>query len=200
MGGYMAEQDDNLVAADFGKKLKSILDDVLATGDWESSVFLKASAAKIQGFRAEVEELCFSSGEGIKTENVDKDEHKKNIPPGYTRVFILLYQVDGSNLQGWHRTIKNLEEYNVTRPVYKDENHAKEFIRSKSSNIERNGYVIANVKDDFVFQTDTMDTFGHQLFALREKAIQLENVFEFVHANKRCYAVRNDDLILLGDI
>jgi len=190
----MAEQEDKRIETEFGKKLIDILDDVLATGDWESSLFLKSSATKLQKLRAEIEKVCITGGVEIKTSVVNKDS--KIIPPGYTQVFILLYQVDGANLQGWHRTIKNLEEYNVTRPAYKDESYAREFIRSKVASIDCNGYVVVNVKDDDIYKVDAPDAFGHQLFALREKAIQLENVFEFVHANKKRYVVRDNELVL----
>ena len=119
--------------------------------------------------------------------------------PGYSQVFILLYQVDSANLQGWYRTIKTLTDYSVTRPAYKDEAYAREFIRSKASGIERNGYAIVNIKSDDFYNVEQppVDACGHQLFVLKENSIKLENIVEFVLANKQHYAIRDEALFLL---
>lgn len=187
------------VVADFSKKLKEILNDVLAIGDWNSSVFLKTSALKLNDIICKAEKL--SGNVEVLDENIGSNQRSSNEQVlGVSRVFVLLYQVDGSNLQGWYSNIKTLLEYGVSKSVYQDENYAKELVRSKTLNIERNGYVIVDVKDDDFYQTDKLDAFGHQLFALRENAIKLEKVIEFIHANKKRYVIRNNELVLLGDI
>ncbi|MDR1057022.1 MAG: type IVB secretion system protein IcmQ [Coxiellaceae bacterium] len=201
----MAEREKLLNAAiEIGRKLINILDDILVTGDWDSSLFLKTSAAKLRDLRNEIAILCDidkAKPTDVYQSTVPNKDSRQNSPPGYFRVFILLYQVDGSNLQSWYRTIKTLSEYSVTRPAYKDENHAQEFIRAKTLGIERNGYVVVNVKDNDFYPTEQhVDSFGHPLIALKEEAVKLDNVVEFVHANKKHYVIRDNALVLLGEI
>lgn len=192
--------DENKMLS-ISKKLKEILDNVLATGDWESSLFLKTSAKKLRDLKSKVEKLSAEISGVDQTVGIDKSGDKIELQVGSSRVFILVYQVEGTDLQGWARTIKTLVEYGVTRPAYKEEDQAREFIRAKVSNTERNGYVIVNVKDEAFYQVDQqVDALGNQLFALRENAIKLENIIEFVHANKKRYAVRENELVFLSEI
>lgn len=197
----MAEQKEQQTVFEYSRQLRDVLDEVLATGDWQSSLFLKAAATKLRGLREESDKLFNSGNVATGTTSVGKDYARKAAPPGYSQVFVLLYQVDGANMQGWNRTIKTLTDYSVTRPVYKEEDHAKEFIRSKVAAMERNGYAVINIKDgDIDETTQQTDPFGHSLFILRQGAVKLENVVEFIHINKKRYAMGDNDLIYLGEI
>ena len=42
-----------------------------------------------------------------------------------------------------------------------------------------------------------MDAYGHQLFVLKENSVKLENIVEFVLANKQHYVIHDDALVLL---
>jgi Dot/Icm secretion system protein IcmQ len=196
----MIDQEDKNNETELPKivsKLKKIFSDVLAVGDWESSIFLKNAAAKIRELQNRLEKI----DQGKIVENqvaaAGKVDQQGELAQGVIKVFVLLYQVDGTNIEWWYKTIKSLQEYNVTRPVYKDESYAEEFIRSKVSNVERNGYVAVYVNEKDLYKTGTADSLGHQLFTLRENAIVLENVIEFVHANKNRYKMGEGELILL---
>jgi hypothetical protein len=196
----MAEKEEQKKLFELSEQLRDVLDAILATGDWQSSLFLKTASTKLKALREKSDEL-FKSGKVTAEAGASNDTGRKAAAPGYVQVFILLYQVDGANLQGWHRTIKTLTEYNVTRPVYREEEHAKEFIRSKTAGIDRNGYAVVNVKDSsFTEAGQQMDQFNHQLFALKQGAVELQNVVEFIHSNKRRYAVRDNELGYLGEV
>lgn len=188
------------LATDFGKQLLAVLTGILASGDWESSLFLKVEADRLKEFSGQIGTLLKS--DEPKLDIIARDVARPQLPLGYSHVFILLYQIDGANLQNWYNNIKNLGQYSATRPAYIDEKHAQEFIRSKVANIERNGYVVANVKSgDFYQEGEKLfDPFGHELVSLKDKAVQIENVVEFVHANKRRYAISDNKLVLLGEV
>lgn len=199
------EEQKLLTLNEIAKKIKEIIDSVLATGDWENSIFLKVSAAKLRELQVEAQRLsCL----GEQTQQEQKDSTKaantaaeRVAPPGYSQVFILLYQVDSANLQGWYNTIKTLMDYSVTRPAYKDESYARDVIRSKTSGIGRNGYVVVNIKDSDFYDVEQspVDASGHKLFVLKENAVKLENIVEFVLANKQHYVIRDDALFLLEE-
>ena len=197
----MAEQEERQNVFELSKQLRDILDDVLATGDWQSSLFLKTAATRLRELRGKSDQL-FNRGNVVTEAVRTQDSSRKTAPPGCLQVFILLYQVDGANLQGWCRNIKTLADYSVTRPVYKDEGHAKESIRSKTATVDRNGYVVVNVKKNDLDETgqQQVDQFGHPLFVLKQGVIKLENIVEFVHSNKRRYALGDNDLVYLGEI
>jgi Dot/Icm secretion system protein IcmQ len=190
-----------LAPNEIAKKVIEVIDGLLTTGSWDSSVFLKASAARLRGLRTQAERLSHFGEKKQSDTPVGKALERRAVPSGYTQVFILLYQVDGANLQGWSRNIKTLIDYSVTRPAYKDESFAKEAVRSKVASIERNGYVVVNVKNDAFYSAEQAptDNFGHQLFVLKENSIKLENIVEFVHANKKHYTIGDNDLVLLDE-
>lgn len=185
---------------DVGKQLLAVLTGILASGDWESSLFLKVEADRLKEFSGQVGTLLKS--DEPKLDIIARDVARPKPQFGYSQVFILLYQIDGANLQNWYSNIKNLGQYSVTRPAYIDERYAQEFIRSKVANIERNGYVVANVKSDDFYQEGEklFDPFGHELVSLKDKAVLIDNVVEFVHANKRRYAISDNKLVLLGEV
>jgi hypothetical protein len=193
----MVEQELS-APTEIAKRVKEVIDGVLATGDWEHSLFLKTSAAKLRQLCVDAERLSHLDEQNLNVV-VDKSFDRRTVPPGYSQVFILLYQVDDTNLQSWCRTIKTLTEHSITRPAYKDEAYAEEFIRSKVSGIERNGYAVVNVKSDDFYEEEAspVDACGHQLFVLKENSIKIENIVEFVQANKKHYVVNDDGLVLL---
>lgn len=190
------EERNNLI--EMANELKSVLGDLLRSGDWESSIFLKNYTDKIRTLESRVDSLIGADKQVSESEQSVAGHVVKDPEENYVRVFILLYQVDGANLQGWYRAIKNLEEHDVTRPVYTVEDNAKEVIRSKVSNIDRNGYVVVDVKKSEVYESDTSDVFNHKVFSLKENAIDLKNVVEFIHANKKRYLLSGDGLVFLG--
>ncbi|EKE01730.1 MAG: IcmQ [uncultured bacterium] len=183
-------------------RTKKVIDGVLAEGDWEHSVFLKVEAAKLRLLCDELGKLVRYKGQGLGSEFVvNKTSDRRAVSPGWSQVFILLYQANDTDLYSWYRTIKTLTEHSVSRPAYKDESHAQEFIRSKTAGVEHNGYAVVNVKDEDFYDAEAapVDAYGHQLFVLKENSVKLENIVEFVHANKKHYAIHDNELILLDE-
>ncbi|GAG15177.1 unnamed protein product, partial [marine sediment metagenome] len=116
---------------------------------------------------------------------------------GYIKVYISLYQAQGSNLAIWQNMLKSLAQYSVTRPVYADEAHIRELVRSKPDPDKQAYAVVAIKEDDIMHLTKpAVDQFGHELLTLKEGAVQLDNIIEFVHANQKHYLFRNNILIL----
>lgn len=197
----MAENKEQQELVEIGEKLVKLLDGLLSVGDWQSSSFLRLSLAKIESLRDKAEKICGRGGEAQDVVSEAVVEGKKEVPEGYRRVFVLLYQVEGGSLLNWFSVIKSLTEYSINRPVYEDENHLQEVIRSKVSGSESNGYVIVDVKEGDLFRNpEQLDTFGHQLSTLKEKAVDMEHIVEFIHANRKRYVVREKGLEFLGEI
>ena len=193
----MGQEKQQQSLVDLSKQLSDILEELLSVGDWSSSLFLRVVSHKLQAIRKQIDEVI-TGGDAVSGE----ENEKKDLSSEQSKVFVLLYQNEGENLEGWFNTIKTLTEYSVTRPAYKEEAHVQEVIRSKDSDVGRNGYVIVDVKNEDLSleEEQQLDQFDHPLVALKEGTIKLENVVEFVHANKKRYVVKDNKLELLGEV
>lgn len=186
------------------KQLREIINNILNTGNWDNSVFLKQASAKLRNLLLEANRLSkiFAQQQntdiGINKNSISR-AIKSEIPSDYTQVYVLLYQIDGNNLDTWYENIKSLVGYSANKSVYKSREHIEEFIRSKGSNIAHNGYVVVNVKSNNFYNNEvpTLDMYNHELLALKENAIKLENIIEFVLANKQHYIIEDNKLALL---
>lgn len=186
----------NVTDSEAAVKLINILDDLLKNKEWESTLLLRTAKKRLQALRDEAQQIAnelnpsFSSKEPAQITEVIKE--------GYVKVYISLYQTQGSNLKIWHNMLKSLAKYSITRPVYDNEEYVRELIRSKPD-MQRHGYAAVTVKKSGIIGSEkvNLDQFNHKLLTLKEGAVTLENIIEFVHANEKRYIIRGDTLILL---
>lgn len=186
------------------KQLREIIDNILNAGNWDDSIFLKQTSAKLRNLLFEADRLCkIFALQQVATTNKNSISRtvKTEIPSGYTQAYVLLYQIDGNNLAAWYENIKSLTNYSANKSIYKNKNHIEEFIRSKSNNITHSGYVVVNIKsnDFYNIEAPSLDIYNHELLILKENAIKLENIVEFVLANKQHYIIENSELVLLDN-
>ena len=182
---------EKLSRIEIAKKLAMLLDGLLATGDWQSSLFLRVASKRIQVLLDEAKSIIeLSSPEQLSTKSIKNSVH------GYIPVYVSLYQVMGNNLQNWQYALRLLSEHNTSRPTYRNEQFVRELIGTKTD-IERHGYAIVHIKDDdmYHFEEQPSDSLGHELLVLKEGVIRLENIVGFVHANKKRYAFVNNMLV-----
>jgi Dot/Icm secretion system protein IcmQ len=179
---------------DIGAKLVRILDEALNTGEWDT-LFLRNVKKRLEGLRTEAGSLLKAEKNIGMHAALPSVQHNTD---EYIKIYILLYQLDSNNLQSWASLIKTLREYNVNRPTYTNEQYIQEIVRSKRD-AEKYGYVTVNIKKTNIYQFEKqmVDPFGHEVIAIKEKAIKLENIIEFVHANKRRYAFKDNKLFLI---
>ena len=182
---------EDSLQTEVAKKLATLLDGLLATGDWQSSLFLRVASKRIQILLDEAKSLVeLSNPEQLLTKRVKESAH------GYIPVYISLYQVVGNNLQNWQYALRLLSEHNTSRPTYRNEQFVRELIDSKPDS-ERQGYAIVHIKEDdiYTFEEQPRDSLGHEMLVLKEGVIKLENIVGFVHANKKHYAFVNNMLV-----
>ncbi|CAM4428591.1 MAG: hypothetical protein LEGION0398_MBIBDBAK_00476 [Legionellaceae bacterium] len=165
------------------KELIQILDDVLTEGVWTGSLFLEASGRKIQELRERL----------IKEFNLEQEV--QNIPTNQSMnastkekeafpIYIALYQSTGQNIKKWEMLLNSIGNFSSGRPIYKNEEDIKAFIRTKQ-NSQNEGYVIIYVtsKDIIKFPSgkDLFDRNGKELLLVKEGAIKPENIVQFIH-------------------
>jgi intracellular multiplication protein IcmQ len=177
---------------ELGNKLVESLKKLLDTSGWESSLFLRNIKKKLHLIQTESESLV------AELSGKSAEAAQKNInalaPEGFTKVFVLVFQAEGRNLQIWRSLLKVLPQYGITRPIYLNEDHVRELVRSKTE-IHKYGYVIALVNNSAILSIEkpSIDALGHELLTLREGALKTENIVAFIHANKDVYVLDEEN-------
>jgi Dot/Icm secretion system protein IcmQ len=192
-------QKENLLK--LSQQLVNDLDKLLETGNWEESLFLRAMSKSINAIREEAQELKEKLASDEATTITAQNPTPFQLKEDYIKVYISLYQADGGNLSLWQNMLKSLAKYCVSRPIYTNEAHAQALIQSKSDSI-RHAYAVVAVKKNELMPSEIQktDSLGHKLFALKEQAIDIKNIVNFVHANKNIYTFHDNKLHLENTI
>lgn len=182
------------------EELVEILRNLLKTGDWEASLFLRTAHKKLQGLYDQAVQL--ERQFEAKTVKSQEEEHKLKLKQGYSLIYVSLYQTDAYNLIKWENTLKNISEYSINRPIYRFEENIQAIIRSKQDS-PNEAYVSIYIKSTDVIPPYAgkliEDKLGHELLTVRENSLQPKSISEFVHQGKR-YLFKNGKLLLKSDI
>lgn len=177
-------------------KVAELLKDLLATGNWEASLFLRTAYKKI--YELYEEALFLSAQLGKSTAPEFEKIHQEKLNQGLVLVYISLYQSDPLNLTKWENTLKSIREYTITRPVYAQQDHVEEAIRSKQGAINE-GFVTVYIKKEDIIPAyvgkKVEDRWGHELLTIRDGSLLPSNILEFVHQGKK-YEFKNGKLSL----
>lgn len=162
------------------------IENALEKGPWEESNFLRAIGKNIKDIRdnlaQEIEKTYSSSGSEAslkKEQQAQRTEFQKE-------VFIALYSSDGMHLQSWERILINLPRQTIARPIYDDEEAVRTFIKSKDNKFNE-AYVALYIEEKDILKLSadktSIDRFGKPLIALKDRAVNLENIRRFVHVS-----------------
>lgn len=172
------------------------LDELLEAGDWDATLFLKANKKRLLDLKSRAQAVLDQMAEG----EITSGPTVRQAPPGYKMVYISLFQAESNNLIKWQSAIKGLEKYSVSRPVYAEEDHVRALIRNRLDPTKE-GYIVAFVKETDIVKPylgkKLQDRYGHELVTLREAAVDLNHVIEFVHDNKHYHYSRERGLVLV---
>lgn len=180
------------------RELIQILDDVLDEGVWTGSLFLETSGKKIRdlrerlikGFKLEEQQLISpSTAQSTSVSTTD-------ILP----VYIALYQSTGLNLKKWEALLNSINNFSSGRPIYKNEEDVKAFLRSKE-NQQNDAYALVHISQKDILPAapnkPLQDRFGHQLLMVKEGAIKPQNIIRFIHITGE-YTFKNGALVKKG--
>ncbi len=180
-------------------RLIKILDELLASGDWRASLFLRNTSKRFEELRKQAQDLSQRMSGTAALNSSDVVAIEKT---GYCQVFVSLYQAEGSNLQKWHHLLKTLTEYSISRPVYRDESYIQKMMRAKE-NIQREAYVSVWIKPGDIIELPgarvAMDRLGQEMLTLKAGAIKPENIIAFAHCQK-LYDVCEQGLVLKAEL
>ena len=179
------------------KKLITAIDQLLTTGNWEDSLFLRANKKRFLALREKIIALNGQAdsllSQSVANKTIAWGEHKRLI-------YILLHQTHGNQLSHWEQLLKGLIGQSAGRPIYSSEEHIKAVVRSKPYP-SKEGYVVLVVDKQAILQPysghQVTDRFGYELLMLKENAVRFDSMVEFVNEDKR-YRFHNGHLQLIN--
>ncbi len=159
------------------------LDEAIKNGPWEQSNFLRAIGENLNKIRDNfISQLDTRTQQQIKADLHLADRVAGR--SGKQEIFVSLYTADGSNLQSWEKIVANLPRQMISRPIYADEEHVRNLIKTKE-NKQNEAYVAV-----YINQTDIIplppdrvlvDKLNNPLLTLKDRVLQVENISRFVH-------------------
>jgi len=170
------------------------VDQVLEVGDWKESLFLRNVLKPLQQLREEADAL--------QAEATDEDRFVQVVPRRHLKedevfVYISVFQSEGDHLEKWGLQLASLKSHLLGRPIYESEEDIQKIIRQKLDQ-HSEGYVVVAVKSSDIqessHQMKRVDRYGNPLITLKETAVKVENIFEFVCQGSR-YFYQNGRLI-----
>lgn len=182
-------------------RLVRLIDQLLHSGDaCQDSLFLKVSFDQLKQLRQE----CVSVVDQLASPSQPKEEGDAPVGVDHTqydkKLYILLYQSQGTSMVKWAEALKMLKISSVGRPIYVDEAHVIHALRERGG-IGQEGYVCIWAKrSEMVDLPDNLaqhDKWGHALVALKDvNMIDASRIIEFVHASGNRYRFKGGKLSL----
>lgn len=162
------------------EKILTILDDLLREDDWQSSNFLRTINKKVQEIRDSVA-LHYQDLTAVKENTHTQAIQNVN---ELQKIFISLYASDGSLTSNWEWILANLPRQIVSRSIYANEIDVKALIKTKPNPVNE-AYVSCMVPKEMIIEQPqekiAFDKLGKPLMVLRDRALLLNNIIEFVH-------------------
>ncbi len=164
------------------KEILDALDEMLETGPWDASNFLRVIGKNI----ATIRENFVTQTKGGQSSS-KAEAHLANriaLRAGQQEIYVSLYAAEGNQIQSWEKIVGNLPRQMISRPIYADEQSVKASIKSKE-NPQNEAYVaiyvnqsdILNISEDKI----PVDKLGNKLLTLKDKSLNLNNISRFVH-------------------
>ena len=182
---------------EINQKIIQILDKVIEDGDWEATLFLRTIGKQLKELREKGIELLENAPSDEKTSQAI---FAKALQEGQLKIYISLFQSDGSDLNKWEGLLKGIGDYSVSRHIYGSEEQIQAMVRSKSDP-RREAYAVVSVAAGELIKAYSgrkiTDRSGFELLTLKDSAVKPENIIEFVHNAKR-YHFHQGKLVLQG--
>ncbi len=176
---------DNELSKEQADEILKILDSLVSSSGWDSSMFLRVINKSLQAIRDDFSakvDAVYHLGQNEITSNL---ANRVAIRTGQQEVYVSLYSSDGENIQSWERIVVNLPKHTVSRPIYASEEDLNQMIRHKENKINE-AYVSVCVNHSDILSIGDKtpyDKLGKPLLTLKDRSITLQNINRFVHVS-----------------
>lgn len=160
------------------------LNKAIEDGPWDSSNFLRILGKKLVALRDDfIRQLGSVNQAHQERYGLEK---RVQLRDDQQEVYISLYSADGGNIQSWEKIIANLPRQVISRPIYAHEENIKEVLKLKSNKVNE-AYVTVYINKSDILTTSVdrvlVDKLGNSLLSLKDKSVQLDNIFRFIHCS-----------------
>lgn len=160
------------------------IDNILAAGDWESSLFLRSTIKPLRRLREEVS----TTRDTLMQQQGMVEIQEYQLAPGEIKVYVSLYQADGHSMDQWEAQLASIDCYMAGRPIYCNEQDIQKAMRQKLLQVSE-AYAVVVIDASEVIQQEfaqgKTDRYGHALASVEAGVVDASNVIEFVHLDKR---------------
>lgn len=170
---------------DIKQNIIKALDKVIKKGDWDS-LFFSAMKKRLIAMR---EKAVKDFGLAVYSIESEMAEEIPQLSPDRRLIYVSIYQADSRDLNKWQSALRSLVNVNVSRPIYTEEKHVQQLIKSKQDPKKEAYLTIRVLKNRVIEEPNRLDRAGHQLLSLKPDAIQLANISHFTY-NSKVYKVK----------
>jgi intracellular multiplication protein IcmQ len=163
----------------------------------KDSLFLRNTITPLLKMLEEAE----GSEKAAQAEAADNDplQYKQRpLQPNQQRVYVVLYQADGGEMSRWVVQLLSLPKLLATRPVYLDEDDARQSCRVGSDTMTK-GYISLVVDKDSILQDEIAlrrkDQSDKQLVLLKDNAIENGGEIEYLVLGRERYRWLSNQLL-----
>lgn len=182
MNKAMMYKQDEIDQAQIDKILFA-LDDAIEKGPWDKSNFLKIVGAGLRELQEKMRrEFAQTTVVKASMKTARMAEAARN--ESDQLVYVAIYSTEGTNLSSWERVLNNLPKQIVSRPIYTNEEDARQIIRTKENrNNEAYALVRIRAQDIIPLNTEKMpvDKLGKPLITIKDKSITIDHIEKLFH-------------------
>ena len=140
---------------------------------WGKSKFLTLIGTKINQIHQQFKNRIHASNPTL-TQVLDIHENRD------LKIFISVYCAKGSELAQWEKVLASLPSQLISRPIYDDEEHVIELIKSKAKP-ENEAYICVMVNSKNLSASISQDKFNHSLLTFRNNPLSANYEGIFIH-------------------
>lgn len=136
--------------------------------------------------------------EAIRGTGKTADKIGRQLGSNERLVYVYLFNAQGSILKTWQKSLlpQALIEHSVNRPIYMNKEDVIKVIHAKPNKAQHAYLEIAVKENDIVSSSDLLkDQQGFGLLKLKQRALNIENIFSFFHDDKT-YKIIEGEMIL----
>jgi intracellular multiplication protein IcmQ len=186
---YDSAPVDQVAADEYCQKVIQSADNILASGDWDSSPSFRNLIKPIVKMRDNAKQYLSADND----EADDDDTTLNVVGEDQQLLYVSLFQARGHDVSMWEKQVRSLNRYIVGRPIYAEEANVKKVIRLKE-NSANEAYVVLAIDKKFIqkpnaFEVERKDRYGNSLETLKPRVISDSNIIELVHDDQRYHYI-----------
>lgn len=192
------DSHDKEEAVTYCKEIINAVNNIIAAGDWESSLFLRNVIKPLKEVSEDAKRI-------LQDLAIDKAGVKKSqlkVGKNQLMLYVSLYCAQGDRLENWESQLRTIDSHLQGRPVYTSESDVKKVIRMKTDS-SHEAYAIVLIDKGCLeaiseFDEEKIDHFGNRLETLRVGSVNSSNIVRFVYEGED-YSFSHGRLHLIED-